>query len=214
VASRIVDVDLENFHQIPREARATVFWEMEHLDPEVNARFQKEEWFSSTLLEWGRCGKLLLEEDGPGGVSEGVGFAEYAPVTLFPRVRSFAAGEAVSTDDAVYLAYVYLEDDRRGRGLGSALLRDVARDAVDRGYAAVEALGDRRPEPSSWLIPVTFLAANGFRVLRDDERHPLLRLELHEEAVPLVEIARAVEPAFAGDPVPDPGIDGPDPRDG
>lgn len=205
MASRIVDVDLENFHQVPRDARATVYWEMEHLDPEVNARFQKEEWFSSTLLEWGRCGKLLLEENGAG--TKGVGFAEYAPATLFPRIRSFSAGEAVSTDDAVYLAYVYLEDGWRGQGLGSAMLRDVARDAVDRGYAAVEALGDRRPEAAGWLIPVTFLAANGFRVVRDDERHPLLRLELRERAAPLVDVAHAAEPAYAGDPGPSPDPD-------
>jgi GNAT superfamily N-acetyltransferase len=191
----IVDVDLENFHRIPRDCRATVFWEMEREDPQVSARFQKEEWFSSTLLEWGPCGKLLLdgdvvalEEDPPG-----VGFAEYAPVTLFPRRLEFPSGHAASIGDAIYLAYCYVEEGHRGRGLGTALIRDVARAAVDRGYRAVEAIGDRAWR-GGWVIPVTFLAANGFHVVRDDERYPLLRLDLRARMAPLEEQAAAALP--------------------
>jgi GNAT superfamily N-acetyltransferase len=191
---RILDVDLENFRLIPRECRDVLFWEMDHEDPQVPGRFQKEEWFSSTLLEWGPCGKLAAGDDGDengrdGGVTdraraggagsagEGAGFAEFAPATLFPRLRRFRAGEAASLVDAVYLAYCYVVDGKRGRGLGTALVRDVARAAVDRGYAAVEAVGDRAFD-GGWVIPVTFLAANGFVVVRDDERYPLLRLDL------------------------------------
>jgi len=199
MASRILDVDLENFHLVPREARATVFWEMEHFDPEVNARFQKEEWLSSTLLEWGRCGKLLLAEDGAGMETEGIGFAEYAPPTLFARLQDFAAAQDAS-DDAVYLAYVYVEDGWRGQGLGSVLLRAVARDAVDRGYAAVEALGDRKPRGRDWVLPVTFLGANGFRVVRDDERHPLLRLDLRGREDTLVNLTERGLTTFEPDP--------------
>src|SRR4051794_5506941 len=61
---RILDVDLENFRLIPRECRDVLFWEMDHEDPQVPGRFQKEEWFSSTLLEWGPCGKLAAGDDG------------------------------------------------------------------------------------------------------------------------------------------------------
>jgi GNAT superfamily N-acetyltransferase len=199
MASRIVDVDLENFHLVPRDCRATVYWEMEQVDPDVNARFQKEEWLSATLLEWGRCGKLLVAEDGAGIEAEGVGFAEYAPPTLFDRLQEFPTGRDAS-DDAVYLAYVYVEDGWRGQGLGSALLRAVARDAVDRGYAAVEAIGDRRSQSRAWVLPVTFLAANGFRVVRDDERHPLLRLDLRGREETLVNLTEQQLPAFEPDP--------------
>jgi len=192
-------VDLENFHLVPRDCRATVFWEMEQVDPEVNARFQKEEWLSATLLEWGRCGKLLVGDDGPEAAeTEGLGFAEYAPPTLFDRLHRYPAGEDAS-DDAVYLAYVYVEDGWRGQGLGSALLRAVARDAVDRGYAAVEAIGDRRAENKDWVLPVTFLAANGFRVVRDDDRHPLLRLDLRGREDRLVNLTEQQLPAYESD---------------
>jgi GNAT superfamily N-acetyltransferase len=200
MAPRIVDVDLENFRRIPRECRDALFWEMEQDDPGVHTRFQKEEWFSSTLLEWGPCGKLVAEigdgggEPEGGASDEGSGFAEFAPATLFPRLRRFAAGEAASLVDAVYLAYCYVVDGRRGRGLGTALVRDVARAAVDRGYAAVEALGDRAWD-GGWVIPVTFLAANGFVVVRDDDRYPLLRLDLRSRESAIASHAAAAIPA-------------------
>jgi GNAT superfamily N-acetyltransferase len=213
---QILDVNLENFRLIPRECRDVLFWEMDHEDPEVHGRFQKEEWFSSTLLEWGPCGKLVAVDDGDdgdgdrggartdrgraggaGSAGEGAGFAEFAPATLFPRLRRFPAGEAASLVDAVYLAYCYVVDAKRGRGLGTALVRDVARAAVDRGYAAVEALGDRAFD-GGWVIPVTFLAANGFVVVRDDERFPLLRLDLRSrESAAARHVAKAI-PAAEG----------------
>ncbi|MEX0753515.1 MAG: GNAT family N-acetyltransferase [Actinomycetota bacterium] len=190
---RIVDVDLENFARVPRDCRQTVFWELDHDDRAVNARFQKEEWFSSTLLEWGPCGKLLLDPAvpdpavpdpaAPDPAAPGIGFAQYAPSTLFPRRLRFTSGAATS-DDALYLAYVYVEEGHRGEGLGSALVRDVARATADRGFDALEVVGDRRWD-GSWVLPVTFLAANGFRVVVDDERFPLLRLDIRARTEPL-----------------------------
>lgn len=229
VSARIVDVDLENFHRIPRACRATLYWEMDHDDPEVNPRFQKEEWFSSTLLEWGSCGKLLVSHAEPASplspdpewtapvapleaavidhpsssagtsasaqsdIDDGAGFAEYAPATLFPRLRRFPTGTATAAADTVYLAYCYVIEGRRGEGLGSALVREVARAAVDRGYRAVEALGDRAWD-GGWVIPVSFLAANGFTVVRDDERFPLLRLDLHSRDALLSQREHAAVP--------------------
>lgn len=229
VSARIVDVDLENFHRIPGACRAALYWEMDHDDPDVNPRFQKEEWFSSTLLEWGSCGKLLVsdadpatppgpEHEEPGRVvpleaavidhpssatgarasadadaDDGAGFAEYAPSTLFPRLRSFPTGAAAAAADTVYLAYCYVIEGRRGQGLGSALVREVARAAVDRGYRAVEALGDRAWD-GGWVIPVSFLAANGFTVVQDDERFPLLRLDLRSRDELLTQRAHAAVP--------------------
>jgi GNAT superfamily N-acetyltransferase len=228
VSARIVDVDLENFHRIPGACRTTLYWEMDHDDPEVNPRFQKEEWFSSTLLEWGSCGKLVVSDDDPAAMAaepegparvaprqaavidhpssavrrgsvtadayDGAGFAEYAPATLFPRLRRFPAGIAATAADTVYLAYCYVIEGRRGQGLGSALVREVARAAVDRGYRAVEALGDRAWD-GGWVIPVSFLAANGFTVVRDDERFPLLRLDFHSRDELLLQRERAAIPA-------------------
>jgi len=181
---RIVDVDLESFPLLPKPCLASVYWELtEEVDPS-DAPFHKEEWFSSTLLEWGRCGKLAVAE------GAGVAFAEYAPATLFPRLREFAAARDTSPD-AVYLSYCYVVEGRRGEGLGSELIREVARDVVERGYRAVEAIGDRAWD-GSWVLPLPFLAANGFVVVRDHHRYPLLRLDVHERRAPLATEARAM----------------------
>jgi GNAT superfamily N-acetyltransferase len=142
----------------------------------VDTRFQKEEWFSSTMLEWGTCGKLAMGED------EGaVGFAEYAPPSLFPGTGRYPSGRC--SPDAVYLAYCYVVPRYRGRSLGTHLVRAVARDLVDRGFRALEALGER-DWSGGWLLPGGFLVANRFRVLRDDALVPLFRLDLRERPVP------------------------------
>ena len=182
---RVVDVDLENLHMVPKECLDAVYWELTDLDPGVDPRFEKEEWFSSTLLEWGSCGKLLLEDEWSAA------FAQYAPGTLFPRLASFAAGRV--SDDALYLAYCYVVEGHRGRGLGTDMIREVARNAVDRGYRALETIGDRE-WAGDWVLPVSFLAANGFTVLLDDARYPLLRLDLHETRDRLVSLEAAALP--------------------
>jgi GNAT superfamily N-acetyltransferase len=191
VKRRLLDVTLDNLGQIPPEPLNTVFWELDE-DPEVGARFEKEEWFSSTLLEWGSCGKLLTES------GTAVGFAQYAPARLFPRLGRFRCGRASA--DAVYLSYCYVVPSRRGGGVGTELVRAVGRDILDRGIRAVEALGDREGEPG-WILPVEFLARNGFAVLRDDRRYPLMRLDL-ETAVVSDEAREAV---LAPVPLPAPG---------
>ena len=183
---RILDVDLETFARIPPECQQALFWELPESAAEIlDARFQKEEWFSSTLLEWGRCGKVVVD----GETSQG--FAEFAPATLFPRLGSFAAGSV--SDDAAYLSYCYVASGNQRRGLGTELVRTVARDLLDRGYRAVEAVGDREWD-GRWVLPVQLLASNGFRVLRDDIRYPLLRLDLREAPLPMSALEMAELP--------------------
>ncbi len=190
MAERILDVDLENFHLLPKECAASVFWELPDTDPDVDPGFEKEEWFSSTLLEWGRCGKLAVE----GGA--GTAFAEYAPPTLFPRLRDYPAARSASSD-AAYLSYCFVVEGHRNRGLGSELVREVARDLVDRGYRAIEAVGDREWD-GSWVLPELFLVSNGFVVVREDPRFPLLRFDLRDVAEPLRQAERAAVPLRSG----------------
>ena len=165
---RILDVDLDNLLLTPKECMTSVFWELDE-DDDLDPFFQKEEWFSSTLLEWGRCGKLMVEEE------TALAFAQYAPATLFPRLRRFRTGRV--SPDAAYLSYCFVVEGRRGRRLGAELVRAVARDVVERGYLALEAIGDRAWE-GGWVLPFEFLHRVGFRVLQDDARFPLLRLDL------------------------------------
>jgi GNAT superfamily N-acetyltransferase len=177
-----VDVTLDNLGLAPSVCLEAVFWELPDgpAPAPEDARFHKEEWFSSTLLEWGNCGKLSIEE----GATDA--FAQYAPGPYFPRLADYRCGKV--SDDAVYLSYCFVVENRRGAGLGTGLLRTVAREVVDRGYRAVEAIGDRDWK-EGWVLPAPFLASNGFRVVLEDPRFPLMRLELR--AVVGVSSARA-----------------------
>lgn len=168
---RFLDVTLDNLGKAPPECLDTVFWEIggETQQPE-DARFHKEEWFSWALLEWGRCGKLCESEPGRSDA-----FAQYAPGPFFPRLAEFRCGRV--SEDAVYLSYCYVVEPRRGNGLGSRLIREVAGDVRGRGYQAIEAIGDRDWR-EGWVLPAAFLAANGFRVIHEDPRLPLMRLDL------------------------------------
>ncbi len=189
---RLCDVTLDNLGRVPPEALGAVFWEVAEDETAVDARFQKEEWFSSTLLEWGGCGKLLVDEEG-----EALGFAEYAPPGLFPRLSRYRCGR-VSTD-AVYLAYCYVVPGHRGRRVGTELVRAVARDLVDRGFRALEALGENQ-WTGGWVLPGAFLASNRFTVIREDDRVPLWRLDLLRASAPMEseEVVALALPAHSG----------------
>jgi len=190
VSITVVDVDLDNLRLCPKECLASVFWEMNDPDSELDPGFQKEEWFSFTLLEWGRCGKLLLEDD------EGRGFAQYGPATFFAGLARFPWARI--SDDAAFLSSCYVQEGHRGRGFGSELVRTVARDLVDRGYRAVESVGDRS-EPGGWVLPEGFLARCRFSVLREHRRFPVMRLDtLGSDRVPVASAAAAVPFSSAG----------------
>lgn len=188
---RLVDVTLDNLRKAPPEVLAAVYWELDLDDPPVEPEFQKEEWFSAVLLEWGSCGKLAMEED------QSVAFAEYGPPSFFPRLSRFRCGTVSA--DAVYMSYCYVVSRRRGFGVGTEMVRAVGRDVVDRGFRAVESIGDREWS-EGWVLPAPFLAANGFAVVRDDSRYPLMRLDLRKALEP----QEAVESAAV--PLPAPGL--------
>jgi GNAT superfamily N-acetyltransferase len=192
VSRRLVDVTLENLRQAPPEILASVYWELEVDDPPVEPQFEKEEWFSDVLLEWGACAKMMVEEE-----LGAVAFAQYAPASFFPRLGRFRSGRV--SGDAVYLSYCYVVDRRRGFGLGTHLIRAVGRDLLDRGVRAIEAIGDRA-WTSGCVLPAPFLGAAGFHVVRDDPRFPLMRLDLRT-AIDPEETAEAVAM-----PLPAPGV--------
>ncbi len=194
MSRRILDVTLDVLPRLPSEVLESCFWELADDVEGADARFQKEEWFSTTLLEWGPCGKLVVDGE------DSEGFAQYGPAPLFPRLQHFRAGKVCM---AVYLANCFVVRKRRNRGHGTSLIRAVARDLVDRGYEALEALGERE-WAGGWILPVEFLAANGFTVVREDPRFPLMRLDLRATVTPEPAMARASVSVPAA--VPEPGL--------
>jgi GNAT superfamily N-acetyltransferase len=75
------------------------------------------------------------------------------------------------------LACLYVEEGDRGKGLASRLLQAVEKDCLKRGVAALESLAGRDAGLAP-CVPVEFYLENGFYILRDDRRHPLVRLDM------------------------------------
>jgi hypothetical protein len=175
VPRRLANVTLDNLDDLPHKCRRCVFWE---LDPASHNRAQaagdpaleKEAWISSTLLEWGSCGKIAYVDGVPAG------YVLYAPPLYVPRSVSFPTSPVSA--DAVLLMTASILDEFTGGGLGRMLVQGVAKDLTRRGVKAIEAFGDRRREEASCVLPADYLLAVGFKTVRPHHHFPRLRLEL------------------------------------
>ncbi|HEV2375362.1 MAG TPA: GNAT family N-acetyltransferase [Streptosporangiaceae bacterium] len=172
---RLASLTLDNLDDLPRKCRRCVFWE---LDPVSLARahevgdpsLEKEAWLSSTLLEWGSCGKIAYVDGVPAG------YVLYAPPAYVPRSIAFPTSPV--SGDAVLLMTAMVLDEFRDGGLGRMLIQGVAKDLTRRGVKAIEAFGDRREGETSCVLPADYLLAVGFKTVRPHHRFPRLRLEL------------------------------------
>ena len=172
---RLANVPLANLDDLPYRCRRCVFWE---LDPVSHNRAQaagdpaleKEAWISSTLLEWGSCGKIAYADGVPAG------YVLYAPPLYVPRSVAFPTSPVSA--DAVLLMTAHVLDEFAGGGLGRVLVQTVAKDLTRRGAKAIEAFGDLRWEQPSCVLPADYLLAVGFKTVRPHLRYPRLRLEL------------------------------------
>jgi hypothetical protein len=176
VSRRLANVTLDNLDDLPRRCRRCVFWELDPVgadraveagDPEL----EKEAWISSTLLEWGSCGKIVYVD----GVA--AGFVLYAPPHYVPRSVAFPTSPVSA--DAVLLMTAHIIPEFSGGGLGRMLVQGVAKDLTRRGVRAIEAFGDLKWEqPGGCLMPADYLLSVGFKTVRPHLRFPRLRLEL------------------------------------
>ncbi len=173
---RLANITLDNLDDLPHRCRRCAFWE---LDPVAQSRAQdagdpaleKEAWISSTLLEWGSCGKIAYVDGVPAG------YVLYAPPMYVPRSAAFPTSPVSA--DAVLLMAARIIDEFSGGGLGRVLIQTVAKDLTRRGVKAVEAFGDlRKQEGTSCVLPAEYLLAVGFKTVRPHHRYPRLRLEL------------------------------------
>jgi hypothetical protein len=175
VPRRLASITLDNFDDLPRRCRKCAFWE---IDPVSRARaeesggpeLEKESWISSTLLEWGSCGKIVYVDGAPAG------HVLYAPPLYVPRSLAFPTSPVSA--DAVLLMTAYVLDEFAGCGLGRVLVQTVAKDLNRRGVKAIEAFGDLKWEQPSCVLPADYLLAVGFKTVRQHPRYPRLRLEL------------------------------------
>jgi GNAT superfamily N-acetyltransferase len=172
----VVGITLDNLDDLPKRCRGCVFWELApHLAEQAaeygNTELEKEAWLSTTLLDWGSCGKIVYVD----GMA--AGYAMYAPPSAVPRAAAFPTGPV--GHDAVLLTALAVIPELAGGGIGRMLVQAVAKDLTRRGVRAIEAFGDASPKPDSHcVIPADFLLSVGFKTVRQHPRYPRLRLEL------------------------------------
>jgi GNAT superfamily N-acetyltransferase len=175
VSRRLVNITLDNVEDLPTRCRRCVFWEldpvsMQRAEDAGDPALEKEAWISSTLLEWGSCGKLVYVDGVPAG------FVMYAPPLYVPRSVAFPTSP-VSADAALMMT-AHILPEFQGGGLGRMLVQGVAKDLTRRGLRAIEAFGDLKWEKSGCVMPAEYMLAVGFKTVRPHHRYPRLRLEL------------------------------------
>lgn len=218
MSRRLAPLTLDNLGDLADPCRRCVLWE---LDP-VSAKraveagdpaFEKEAWLSSTLLEWGSCGRLAYVDDEPAG------HVLYAPPGFVPRSQCFPTSPV--SGDAVLLMSLRILAKHRDGGLARMLIQSAAKDLARRGVKAVEAFALATPadaeaaaasaptagEPdpaleSACLLPDSFLLAVGFKTVRPHHRFPRMRLELRTAVSWREDMEAALERLLATVPVP------------
>jgi GNAT superfamily N-acetyltransferase len=175
VSRRLVNITLDNLEDLPIRCRRCVFWEldpvsMQRAEDSGDPELEKEAWISSTLLEWGSCGKLVYVDGVPAG------FVMYAPPLYVPRSVAFPTSP-VSADAALMMT-AHILPEFQGGGLGRMLVQGVAKDLTRRGVRAIEAFGDLKWEKPGCVLPADYMLAVGFKTVRPHHRYPRLRLEL------------------------------------
>lgn len=175
MSRRLANITLDNLDDLPARCRRCVFWELDPLgrqrvDDAGDAAREKEWWVSTTLLDWGSCGKILYVDGVPAA------YILFAPPLYVPRSVAFPTSPVSA--DAVLLTTAYVLPEFDGGGLGRMLVQGVAKDLIRRGVKAIEAFGDLSWEEPSCLLPAAYLLAVGFKTVRPHPRFPRLRMEL------------------------------------
>ena len=169
-------IDAPEFTGHPFSCKYCIYWEYpkECVYP---ATEQKEEmfarklsWVQTTIREFGACGKLL-HADG-----KSIGYAQYAPPNHLPGSVEYDCGPP--SDDAVLISCLFITQRQfRGLGFGSQVLHSITDELRERGGKAIETFGRKR-NPENPSGPAEFYLRKGFRIHRDDQGFPLMRLDL------------------------------------
>jgi hypothetical protein len=200
LSRRLINITLDNLHDLPLHCRRCVFWELDPIHRERaeavgDTGLEKESWVSAVLLEWGSCGKIAYVDGVPAG------FVLYAPPGYVPRSITFPTSPV--SPDAVLLMTATIIPEFAGGGLGRMLLQGVVKDLTRRGVRALEAFGDLRWIAPGCVLPADYLLAVGFKTVRPHYRFPRLRLEVKSTVTWRADVESALE-RLLGSMTPDP----------
>jgi len=123
----------------------------------------------------GSYAKVLLDDD------VALAYAQFGPLTAYPRAqrtRDLYPSLPISPLPAV-ITCIATTAEARGAGLARSLVAAVCADLAERGFTAVETYPEigARPDATSAATP-DFWESVGFARAIDDERFPVMRLEL------------------------------------
>ncbi len=179
-SGRVMVLRLERFADLPKLPRSfkslgtcneCIYWECprEFERGERNPAL-KVRWMSGVLREFGNCGFRAKV------ANRVVGSIQYAPPRLYgQRFEDYPSGPP--SEDAVFISCLYIRDKaQRGQGIGSELLRTGVSDLEARGYDKIEAF-PRISSDNNPSGPVSLYLKHGFRIVRQKDDFPLVRLE-------------------------------------
>lgn len=118
-----------------------------------------------------------------------VAYALFAPAEAFARRGTT---RPAPSRDALLLATAWVGPAHRGFGLGRLLVQEALKEALRLDRPALEVYGDRRWAERACHLPATWLLREGFVVVAEHPRTPLLRIETSR----LARWAESVEHAF------------------
>ena len=169
---RLAPLSAEDVGQLPPPCATCLTWEVGPAAarrPPADPAAVKADWFSRVAADWGPPGLRLLVDGGFAG------YALYAPPGAVPGAAAFPTSPPAP--GSVLLLTVRVRPDLVGQGLGKVLVHGIARDLSRRKVPALEAFGAASGAPAC-VLPVGFLEAVGFVVVRPHPRWPRLRLDL------------------------------------
>ncbi len=127
------------------------------------------------LAIFGSYAKVALVED------VAVAYAQFGPLSAYPRAQRLRDlyPQLPAAPLPAVITCIATTPEARHQGHAQRLVRSVCDDLAQRGFAAVEAYPERGPRPDSTSAATPeFWLTVGFRVVVEDERFPVVRLEL------------------------------------
>ena len=135
-------------------------------------------------------GKQLMSFADNGGIVKGafkdkkcVGLLTAGDFGLFPKLQSFRIFPP--DNDCTFLGCIYVVPGERGLGIEKMLLNELEKDLLRKNAIAIETIGKRLDDDmdgeefeNSPLVTFKFLIKNGFYLKKNDEKYPLLRLDI------------------------------------
>lgn len=207
----VVALTVDRLDELPHPCRSCAFWERTPAQsslPTGDAAADKRGWLAGVALSWGTPGRMVYVDEEPAG------YLVYAPGPLVPRAMAFPTSPV--SDDALVLVTARVVERFAGQGLGRVLVQSAAKQALRRGYRALEAFAatgvgggsahlgrpgrscaEGEDEQTCCVLPVDFLTAVGFATVREHAAYPRMRLDLRTALAWRADVEHAVERLFA-----------------